>query len=101
MFIAIYRKVDSAIVNSRNDSSVPASSAQHWLEVFASDNNVDVNDYAVVEIEKPSFPLEHEKHMFVVETNTIGLNPNYVAPPRVSDSVIPTTDSSTGETVDG
>lgn len=100
MHTLIIQKSDSLILQSRFDSSTGGKMAiDQVLSTYISDNNANAETIEIVEIPFVKFDLEVGKHIYNKSTGAIEQNPNWSEPARPSDSGIPTTDTSTGTTV--
>jgi hypothetical protein len=102
MHTLIIQKSNNLIIQSRYDNATGDKlSLENVLASYVEDNNLDATTVEIVEIPFTKFTLTVGKHLFNKLTNTIDENPDWVEPARESDSGIPTTDSSTGKTVNG
>jgi len=102
MKIIIYKKLNGALVNRRISANTGENvrPAQHWFDLFISDNNFNSNEYGFLETDNIPEDWDSLKYVFDTSTQTIISDLNY-NPPSVSASTIPSTNTSTGQIVEG
>lgn len=102
MHTLVLDKATQIILQTRYDASTGAKmSIEDVLKFYCKDNSVDSASVEIVEIPFTEFMLEIGKQIYNKKTGSIEINPNWVEPARISDSGIPTTDTSTNTTVNG
>jgi hypothetical protein len=100
MHTLILQKSNGLILQSRFDNSTgDKMPIDQVLSTYIEDNDADINAIEIVEIPFVKLALNIGQHMYNKSTGAIEQNPDYVEPARESESGIPTTDTSTGTTV--
>ena len=102
MHTLIFNKTTQVILHSRYDTSTGEKMLiEDVLKFYCKDNSVDSASVEIVEIPFTEFDLSIGKHIYNKQTGSIEINPTWVEPARVSDSGIPTTNTTTNTTVNG
>jgi len=100
MYTLILEKSSKLIYQSRFDSSTAEKMPmQDVLEIYCSDNNLDITLFEVIEIPFTKFSVVLGKHIY--KDGQFEVSPTWVEPATVSTSGIPTTDTSSNTTVNG
>jgi len=99
MKIVFYKKIDGALIGHRiaADTGANIQTAQHWFNLFISDNKFDAKEYGFLESNSIPEDWDSLKYVFDATSQTIINNLNY-RPPTVSTSTIPSTNTDTGQT---
>jgi hypothetical protein len=93
----IFNKSTKIILQSRVDNSTGEKMPKEQvLQTHCEDNNLDIQDFEIVEIPFTKFNLEIGKQIYNKETNSIEINPNWIAPPALEVASIPVTNPSGG-----
>jgi hypothetical protein len=100
MHTLILQKSNGLILQSRFDNSTGGKMAiDEVLSNYINDNNANAETIEIIEIPFVKLSLNVGQHIYNRSTGTVEQNPDYVEPARESESGIPTTDTSTGTTV--
>ena len=91
---AIYKKLNNQIMQSMSMESNRVFDMQYHLDQFCDDNELNISDYELVELSiKLPKEVSHGKHIYDAATNSVIVDPTWIAPPSVETSNIPVSGS--------
>lgn len=90
---ALYKKSNNQLMQSMSMEAERNFDAQQHLAQFCEDNELNINDYALVELSvKLPKEVSHGKHIYDLATNSVIVDPTWIEPPAVETLSIPVSD---------